>query len=130
MSRSILTLALVTAGCASAGGGADPRVRTAETSLSVVEAEECLSRELRRVGFRVLEGDEDDGVVRSVRPRSEILGIPTSDDFDRIDARVTAAANGVPAEIRLTLGTFDGNEEEDPSAEVRRDAEAVLQACR
>jgi hypothetical protein len=132
----ILAAAAGLAACSSGGAiGGSPapsiaeKTRTAMTTLDMAAAEQCMSRELQRLGFVVQAGDEQDGSLRSVRPRDEILGVPTSDDYDRIDALVTGVQDAAQRTIRLTIGTFDGNEEENLSPEVRRDADTVLQAC-
>lgn len=121
---------LVVGACASIGGGSDGdgAERQRASALTPSAAEQCVEDALEDAGFVVSDGDNDDGRLEGVRPRDEILGIPTSDDFDRIQARVEARGTG--STIRLTLSTWDGNEEESLSREVRRDADRVLESCR
>lgn len=122
---------LVAAGCASGGsGGGDDRMATMSRAAAATAndvARTCVNGAIRNVGFTVVENDDDKLFVRGVRPRKEILGIPTSDDFDRIDAYIRTVS-GRPT-IQLELTTHDGTERDKVSSEVRRDGEAVLNAC-
>lgn len=123
----ILPVVFVLGACASGGGPGDGSDRSVASSLSPLAAEECVEDALKDAGFVVSNSDGDDGRLEGVRPRDEILGIPTSDDFDRIRARIESRPGG--STIRLELETWDGNEEEDVSEEVRRDASSVLSRC-
>ena len=124
----LLLSAVVTASCASRSGSweaSDARLvtLTGRTNADVNAVRICITDALRRTGFTIVENDDDQLRVRAVRPRKDILGIPTSDDFDRIDAQLQANT------IQLALTTHDGNERENVSAEARRDGQTVLNSC-
>lgn len=127
-----ITAVLALAGCASGGGGNGSDSKLVTVSRTAVAADDtaartCLSDALKRVGFTVIENDDDQLRVRGIRPRKEILGIPTSDDFDRIDGYVRMVSGR--RTIQLELTTHDGTERDTVSPEVRRDGESVLSTC-
>ena len=117
--------AILLGGCGMVGGGSNSKeVKfSGHVSTNVTATRECVLAALRNVGFTTIENETDKVRIRAIRPRKEILGIPTSDDFDRIDAGLDSET------LHITVTTHDGTEAENVSAEGRRDGETVLRTC-
>jgi hypothetical protein len=121
---------VVVLACLAIVGCTPPMVFAVATTRPAYDVHQCVTENLVRSGFRVVESRRDDGIVRAER-QGTILGFLDHDELDIIDVVIFEQEDGRTG-IQYTAGRLildEGGRLEGPKGDVEAIADRVATYC-
>lgn len=128
--RRSLAGGVVVLACLVLAGCTPPMVFTVATTMPAYDVHQCVTENLVRAGFRVVDSRREDGIVRAER-QGTILGFVNHDELDIIDVVIFDQEDGRTG-IQYTAGRLhldEGGRLEGPEGDVEAIADRVATYC-